>query len=366
MKTYKKTANKENENKDNPIFQEKNNRRFHLELKHIKFLVIGFEPLCSKVIHKFTNSISTFRGILPTSIGSKKFVHACAFLSTEEIDFLKDKANYEFYRGILVEFGKYDEDREGDYDTEVYYIGKDGARFVRYHYLKFLQRIEKNNQFLGKPLNKYPFILCKIYNHHNLLTLFSQIFFSINKDIKSCPYLWMVDLLKDVNEDKYKQQWEKHNYNLLNFNCQTLVTKIVESLCAVPYRIDNIDDCKMHIPIPIYEALKQNMNLIKERNVLYLNYRRKFIIPLTPIPMWKEFGNFLLLFNKGGNYQDDEEKEFEMLNQYDGKYHEIEKDKVKIENFKNHLRKNNIEGDYTFYIFKNEYKPISLIQEPAF
>ena len=64
----------------------------------------------------------------------------------------------------------------------------------------------------------------------------------------------MIEFLKDINEEKYKQQWEKKNYNLLNFNCQTLETKIVESLCAIPYNIDNIDNYKMHIPIPIYEA----------------------------------------------------------------------------------------------------------------
>ena len=149
MKSYKKTFNKTNENKDNPIFDEKKNKRFHLELKHIKFLAIGFEPLCSKLVHKFTNSISSLRNFLPTSIGSKKFVYASAYLATEEKDFLNIdiKGNYENYRGILVEFWKYDKKREGDYDSEVYYIGKDGARFVRYNYLKFIKRIDDNNQF---------------------------------------------------------------------------------------------------------------------------------------------------------------------------------------------------------------------------
>ena len=64
---------------------------------------------------------------------------------------------------------------------------------------------------------------------------------------------------------------------------------------------------------------KQNMDLIKGGNIHFLNYRRKFIMPLTPMTMWGKYGDFLYLYNKGGNYKDDEEKELENFHLYGGK-----------------------------------------------
>ena len=86
---------------------------------------------------------------------------------------------------------------------------------------------------------------------------------------------------------------------------------------------------------------------------------------LTPITMWGKYGDFLYLFNKGGNYKDDEEKELENFDLYGGKYHELEKDKNKNENLKNCLRMNNIEGDFGLYMLKKGFRPSSLYQEPA-
>ena len=50
--------------------------------------------------------------------------------------------------------------------------------------------------------------------------------------------------------------------------------------------LDNIDDCKMHIPIPIYEALKRNMDIIK---VKLLKEWKLYLIQLTK--NWKVFNN---------------------------------------------------------------------------
>ena len=335
--------------------------RFNLELKHIAFIAIGFEPLCSRVIHKITNAISGFREILPNSIGGKKFVHAWAFLGTEEYQIRKGNNYYENYRGILVEFGKYDKSREGDYKSKVYYLGKDGARFTRYDYLDFLKRIKKNNTFLGNQLNKYPLIICKVHYDHNLLTLFSHIFFTLNKTCASEPYLWMIELLKTKNIEKYRNQWEKVNYNLITNNCQIFVSKVIDALCATPMNIEEVDNYKIHIPISIYESLKSNIYAIKDKCFKMINYRKLFIFPFINSPCIFTGLNFLLFYGQGGRYIDDIKINYDLLTE---EFHQLENDEKKKLSLKKALIENNIKGEYNLMRIKKEFRPILLIKGP--
>jgi hypothetical protein len=335
--------------------------RFNLELKHIAFIAIGFEPLCSRLLHKVTNSISGLREFLPNSIGGKKFVHACAFLGTEGYQIRKGKNSYENYRGILAEFGKYDKSREGDYKSKVYYIGKDGARFTRYDYLDFLDRIKRNNTFMGSQLNKYPIIICKVHYDHNLLTLFAHIFFGINKIHENEPYVWMMELLKSKNNEKYMNQWEKVKYNLITNNCQIFVSKIIDALCATPMNINEVDNYKVHIPISIYESLKGNIYAINDKSFKMINYRRLFIYPYIHSPLIFTGLNFVLFYGQGGRYQDDIKINYDLLSE---EFHQLETDEEKISRFKKVLGENGVKGEYNLMRIKKEYRPILLLKGP--
>lgn len=345
--------------------KEKNNRRFNLELKHIKFIAIGFEPLCIRLIHKVVNAMSGIRKLLPNSIASKKFVHASAFLGTEYYHFTPQGSDiYENYKGVLVEFGKYDKDREGDYQSEVFYIGKDGARFTRYDYLSYIDRIIKNNTFLGSQLNNCPLIVCKISNHHNLLTLFSHIFFNLqkgeisehidNKTKVEHPWFWMMDLCKEKIGQKYDQQWEKVNYSLLFNNCQTFISKIIESLNAIPMDPKIVETYRIDMPNEIYQTFKKIIDE-SQKKLIFINYIKKFLVPSLGLAgMDPKFLRFVSMFIDEGYYKDNMKENKDLLGKYHEKNNKVKDNVAKLINMKNCPN---------IYLIKKDLRPVLLIKE---
>lgn len=125
---------------------------------------------------------------------------------------------------ILIEFGIYDEHREGDYKTKVhYYKGKDGLRFVL---INKEDIIELSNNMNNSVLH------CSVKNEMT------------------------VDELLETNENGGFSKWDGDHYNLLIHNCQCFVRNAVTILGL--QRDDPNSLASRIIPGIILKALERN------------------------------------------------------------------------------------------------------------
>lgn len=123
---------------------------------------------------------------------------------------------------VLIEYGAYDERREGDYQGRVHYFsGHDGLRFVQLTDGELAQ-------IGGNPKNVYFKCHCtNIFTIHELLT---RTIFQNNV-----------------------QNWDRRNYDIISHNCQMFVTKVIEVTHA------SSDTLDLRIPNPIRWALRRNL-----------------------------------------------------------------------------------------------------------
>ena len=171
----------------------------------------------------------------------------------------------------------------------------------------------------------------------------------------------MIELLKTENIEKYRNQWEKVNYNLITNNCQIFVSKIIDALCATPMNIDEVDNYKIHIPISIYESFKANIYTRTDKALIMINYRKLFIYPYMNSPCIFKGLNFLLFYGQGGRYLDDIKINYDLLSE---EFHQLENYEKKKLALKKALIENNIKGEYNLMRIKKEYRPILLITGP--
>lgn len=129
---------------------------------------------------------------------------------------------------ILIEYGGYDERREGDYQSQVHYFNyKDGLRFVE------ISKMDSNHIELLS--NSYYY--CDVGNKMTL-----------NEMIERTKY-----------QNGY-HLWDKESYNLASENCQLFVACAVKVLNATRKNsIDRIRFCaKREIPFRVLKALEKN------------------------------------------------------------------------------------------------------------
>ena len=235
-------------------------------------LYIGFKPLGSAKLHRFSNSILDFRKKLPPSLGAKIFVHACVFLKTNISG-----------EGILVEYGGYVKgDEDEDYPHEVMYYKDNGLRYTQMNLNKFKEIMNKKNKEINLPGDKIkniPYIECKI----NSSNLFYQLLFRtiFGEQLINNQNLVLKKILSD---DDYKDKYCAEAYKLLDNNCQCFVAKMIEaSFCTIDTNNSNpenenkeylpyISDSKIDyntlaymIPTKIFNALEKNQKIIERR-----------------------------------------------------------------------------------------------------
>ena len=245
-------------------------KEWELKIQKIDHLYIGFIPLISKTMHKFTNSIVGFRKIFPTFLFAKRWVHACILLATKEI-------NNENYEGILIEYGAYVKDCD-DYEREVFFInGENGLRYTEMTVEEFIRRMIQLNSGTGN----VPFIKCNVNSVNTFFHLIERTIFG--KNYTTNPNLFSrLHRFKDKNlEEKYINSYNGKNYDLIQYNCQCFVTKIIEASYATidPYVVETITNdridyiklkidyknLKYYVPPNIVEALENNQKLIDQR-----------------------------------------------------------------------------------------------------
>ena len=254
----------------NKTVKKKGKKEWELFIEKIDHLYIGFLPLISNTMHKFTNAIVGFRKIFPTFLFAKRWVHACVFLATKEM-------SNENYDGILLEYGAYIKDCD-DYEREVFFInGENGMRYTEMTLEEFKTRMIELNSESGN----IPFIKCNV----NSINLFNNL---IERTIYGEEYAKNPNLfapLFRLNDEKlnekYLHSYNGKNYDLIKFNCQCFVTKIIEAsyatiapfvmqtvinnrLCYINLKID-YENMKYYIPPNIVEALERNKKLIDQR-----------------------------------------------------------------------------------------------------
>ena len=235
-------------------------------------LYIGFTPIGSPDLHRFSNRILDFRKKLPPILGAKKFVHACIFLKTNSSG-----------EGILVEYGAYIvDDYPEDYPYEVIYYKDNGLRYTQMNLDKFKEIMNDKNKKINLPEDKIkniPYIKCKI----NSSNLFYQLLFRtiFGEQLIKNP-TWALN--KILFDEDYKDKYCAEAYKLLNNDCQCFATKMIEaSFCTI--NLDNSiqeDENKEYLPylsgskidyntlsymIPtnIAKALENNKKKIEER-----------------------------------------------------------------------------------------------------
>lgn len=123
---------------------------------------------------------------------------------------------------VLIEYGAYDERREGDYQGRVHYFsGHDGLRFVQLTDSELAQ-IEGNSK------NVYFKCHCT-----NIFTIYELLFRTMIRN--------------------NVQNWDRRNYDIFSHNCQMFVTKVIEVTQA------SSDTLDLRIPNPIRWALRRNL-----------------------------------------------------------------------------------------------------------
>ena len=185
--------------------------------------------------------------------------------------------NNENYEGILIEYGAYVKDCD-DYEREVFFInGENGLRYTEMTVEEFIRRMVQLNSGTGN----IPFIKCNVNSVNTFFHLIERTIFG--KNYTTNPNLFsQLHRFKDKNlEEKYINSYNGKNYDLIQYNCQCFVTKIIEASYATiaPYvvetiindRIDYIKlkidykNLKYYVPPNIVEALENNQKLIDQR-----------------------------------------------------------------------------------------------------
>lgn len=242
-------------------------------IEKIDHLYIGFLPLISNTMHKFTNAIVGFRKLFPTFLFAKRWVHACIFLATKELE-------EENYDGILIEYGAYVPDCD-NYENEVFFVNdeKNGLRYTEMTLNEFKRRMIQDNEGTGN----IPFIKCNVNSINVFFMLIERAIFG--KGYSSNPNLFSF-LSRFTNKDlhnKFKNTYNGRNYDLIKYNCQCFVTKIIEASYATiaPFVIETIlNDRQYYYKLEIdYENLRYyvppNITEILERNEKLINQRKK-------------------------------------------------------------------------------------------
>ena len=254
----------------NIIPKKKGKERFELYYQKIDHLYIGFTPLISKTMHKFTNAIVGFRKLFPTFIFAKRWVHSSIFLATK-------KLGNDNYDGILIEYGAYVKDCD-DYEHEVFFInGKNGLRYTEMTLNEFKTIMIRLNEGSGN----IPFLKCNVNSINFFYNLLERAIFG--KEYATNPNLFSIinRIGDDHSNELYLNSYNGKNYDLIDYNCQCFVSKIIEASYATlaPYigvfeengklRFINLkidyNDFKFYFPPNIIEALEKNQILIDQR-----------------------------------------------------------------------------------------------------
>lgn len=248
--------------------RKKGKERYELLLSTIDHLYIGLEPLVSKPMHKFTNAIINFRKLFPTFLFAKRWVHSCIFLATK----LLNEKNYD---GILVEYGAYTKDCD-DYEHEVFFVWENGLRYTEMTLEQFKRRMNRLNQ----GTNNIPYIKCNVNSINHFHHLIEKSIFG-EKYSDNPTKIYYNILSNEKVKEEYLKKYCGRNYDLISFNCQCFVAKMIEASYAtiaptilytiekgkINYIFTRIDyeDLKFKVPPNIVEELQKNENLIEQR-----------------------------------------------------------------------------------------------------
>lgn len=161
----------------------------------------------------------------PSQISLSNYTYAALFCIVERND--------EQYP-ILIEYGGYDERREGDYEGQVHYFeGNDGLRFVKLTRNDILKVTNQSNQLI--PCN-----------------------LQYKMEVR--------ELLFDTQFCGNLRYWDKNHFSLSNQNCQLFVQKAVK-ITGCTRQLDyqkDIGYSRMFIPIRILNALVHNEKMFVE------------------------------------------------------------------------------------------------------
>lgn len=170
------------------------------------------------IVHKARKYTRFYDFIAPQSVSTSNLTHASIIV-------LNDLNNY-----VLIEYGAYDQNREGDYESNVhYYEGKNGLRFVQLMKTDF-EKILKAEQVYT--------VECSVKNKIQIVEL--------------------LEGTKNIGFDSHN--WTKTNYNLLGQNCQCFVSKAILVLKATRKneKDRNHTESKSHLPSRILNVLEIN------------------------------------------------------------------------------------------------------------
>ncbi|KAH0795688.1 hypothetical protein GPJ56_000567 [Histomonas meleagridis] len=190
----------------------KSNRNKLLNTPITKIFIV-IEPFGNGVVQIATAGITQF---LPAAVSTASVAHASIWVPKEN--------SFGSRKGICIEYGGYDERREGDYEDQVhYYSGTDGLRFMRMTADQLSTLKTKGYDGLKIP--------CEIMNPMTVGELLRQ---------TSC------------------YEWKKGNYDMIFHNCQTFVSKCVQVLGAYRTQIQARTLSKVFIPFKILNCLEKN------------------------------------------------------------------------------------------------------------
>ena len=191
-----------------------------LMLSKIDHLYIGLSPLGPKTFHNFTHSIEKIRAKLPTFLVAKRWVHACVFLATTKLS----NTNYD---GILIEYGAYVEDTD-TYEHEIFYLEKDGLRFTEMTLDEFKTRMENEN----KGTENVPYFQCVVHSVNFFHQLIERAIFGEEHAKNPTKNFYQLFIGNEKLEDKFKNTYRGKNYDLIRYNCQCFVAKLIEASYA--------------------------------------------------------------------------------------------------------------------------------------
>ena len=186
----------------------------------------------------------------------------------------------ENYDGILIEYGAYVKECD-DYENEVFFINdeENGMRYTEMTLKEFKRRMIQSNEGTGN----IPFIKCNVNSINFFHMLIERVIFG--KDYSSNPNLFSFIYRANNKglQTKFKNTYNGKNYDLIKYNCQCFVTKIIEASYATiaPFVIETIlNDRQYYYKLELdYENLKYyvppNITEILERNEKLINQRKK-------------------------------------------------------------------------------------------
>lgn len=188
----------------------------------IESIIVGLEALGPKAGHIATMVVAGFRAMLPWYMSPTLFYHAsvCAIVYNKDY-------------GVMLEYGRYENDREHDRPNEMHYWDKDGLRFSKIEISDYYDIIYGQNKT-------------------------GSLLFPCNVD----EHLSIRELIQAVHSRD--DSWRGVDYHAELHNCQHFVAKVIKKLQA--YRTDKLTTHttdKTCIPHAILKELESN-----EENVL--------------------------------------------------------------------------------------------------